>query len=146
MRIQRVAGNGGGDDNLHLTSDSPAIDRGDPVDYWIHEPVPHGQRINLGAYGNTTEATMSEAHTVQLIHPTQWEKFEVGQPVDIQYHTSGVSQLNLLARVNAGGPREGLWGDDQFQTVGQSLYFAHPIDITGVTNRARRSISVARRQ
>ena len=36
---------------------SPCIDAGDPnSDYWA-EPWPNGHRVNMGAYGNTTEAS-----------------------------------------------------------------------------------------
>ena len=36
---------------------SPAIDRGDPASDWSREESPNGSRINLGAYGNTSEAS-----------------------------------------------------------------------------------------
>jgi hypothetical protein len=38
---------------------SPCIDAGDPNMDWIAEPWPHGQRINVGAYGGTAQASMS---------------------------------------------------------------------------------------
>ncbi len=37
--------------------DSPAIDAGDPASPYANEPAPNGGRINLGAYGNTPEAS-----------------------------------------------------------------------------------------
>lgn len=43
--------------DFHLSSISTCIDAGDPNDDYSHEPTPNGGRINLGAYGNTTEAT-----------------------------------------------------------------------------------------
>ena len=36
---------------------SPAIDLGDPDADYANEPVPNGGRLNLGAYGNTAEAS-----------------------------------------------------------------------------------------
>ncbi len=36
---------------------SPCIDAGDPVSVWTNEPSPNGGRINMGAYGNTKEAS-----------------------------------------------------------------------------------------
>jgi hypothetical protein len=45
----------GGD--YHLTPCSPAIDAGDPTSDYSNEPFPNGNRIDMGAYGNTTEAT-----------------------------------------------------------------------------------------
>ena len=39
---------------------SPCIDAGDPRDDFSNEPEPNGGRINMGAYGNTKEASKSE--------------------------------------------------------------------------------------
>ncbi len=39
--------------------DSPAIDAGDPASSYASEPAPNGGRVNLGAYGNTAEASRS---------------------------------------------------------------------------------------
>jgi hypothetical protein len=38
---------------------SPCIDAGDPRTDWTVEPQPNGQRINVGAYGGTEEASRS---------------------------------------------------------------------------------------
>ena len=38
---------------------SPCVDAGDPNIYWGQELWPHGGRINMGAYGGTSEASMS---------------------------------------------------------------------------------------
>ncbi|MGD0784185.1 MAG: right-handed parallel beta-helix repeat-containing protein [Sedimentisphaerales bacterium] len=38
---------------------SPCIDAGDPNSDWTSELWPHGKRINMGAYGNTPQASMS---------------------------------------------------------------------------------------
>ena len=42
-------------DNTH----SPCIDTGDPNSLMGDEPDPHGNRINMGAYGGTDQASMS---------------------------------------------------------------------------------------
>lgn len=41
------------------TQHSPAIDAGDPASDYANEQAPNGKRINLGAYGNTAEASKS---------------------------------------------------------------------------------------
>jgi hypothetical protein len=38
---------------------SPCIDAGDPDSPVAQEPIPHGQRLNMGAYGGTAEASKS---------------------------------------------------------------------------------------
>lgn len=44
----------GGD--YHLKSASPAIDAGDPESDYANEPTPNCGRVNMGRYGNTSEA------------------------------------------------------------------------------------------
>ena len=42
---------------------SPCIDSGDIADSnWMSEPWPHGRRINIGAYGGTSQASMSNSN------------------------------------------------------------------------------------
>jgi hypothetical protein len=48
-------------DSVH----SPAIDAGDPASPFANEPAPHGGRINMGAYGNTAQA--SKADTLPML-------------------------------------------------------------------------------
>jgi len=58
------ADTGGGD--FHLQPTSPAIDAGDPTDDYSLEPTCDGNntRINMGAYGNTPEATCKQQAAV----------------------------------------------------------------------------------
>jgi hypothetical protein len=39
---------------------SPAINTGDPVSDFSNEPLPNGDRINMGAYGNTEQASKAD--------------------------------------------------------------------------------------
>ncbi len=43
--------------DVHLRPASPCIDAGNPARNYDLEPEPNGNRINMGAYGNTLEAT-----------------------------------------------------------------------------------------
>ncbi|MBL7117565.1 MAG: right-handed parallel beta-helix repeat-containing protein [Candidatus Syntrophoarchaeum sp.] len=76
-----------GNDDFHLQStagsyhdggwtadenDSPCIDAGDPTSSYDNEPEPNGNRINMGTYGNTNQASKSS---------TPWEDvlFDTGE-------------------------------------------------------------------
>lgn len=50
--------------DFHLTSGSPAIDAGDPLADFSQEPNHGGERINMGYYGNTAEATLATKEAV----------------------------------------------------------------------------------
>jgi hypothetical protein len=39
---------------------NPCIDAGDPMEEFTQEPLPNGSRVNMGAYGGTPRASMSE--------------------------------------------------------------------------------------
>jgi parallel beta-helix repeat protein len=46
--------------DFHLRRDSPCIDAGDPITSIGSEPLPNGGRINMGAYGGTPQASLSQ--------------------------------------------------------------------------------------
>jgi parallel beta-helix repeat protein len=73
------------------TAQSPAIDAGDPASDFSAEPAEHGGRINLGAYGNTAQASKSPAQLVQVLFPNGLEKFELGQAVTIIWRSHGLA-------------------------------------------------------
>jgi hypothetical protein len=66
---------------------SPCIDAGDPKAKVMNEPIPHGSRINIGAYGGTTEASLSPWQTLPL--PGQ---ATIHSPLDGQ-HTDDLSVM-----------------------------------------------------
>ncbi len=53
-------------DDYHLLPDSLCIDAGDPNLPYDNEPWPNGGRINMGAYGNTSQAARSRDGLVPL--------------------------------------------------------------------------------
>ncbi|MDZ7337718.1 MAG: FecR domain-containing protein [candidate division KSB1 bacterium] len=58
------------DYDYHLLPTSPCIDAGDPSDDYSLEPEPNGGRIDMGAYGNTAEATPSGLGAVLFLPDT----------------------------------------------------------------------------
>jgi hypothetical protein len=61
--LQSSAGRWDANANVWVTDDnnSPCIDAGDPCSDWTEELWPHGKRINMGAFGGTPQASMSES-------------------------------------------------------------------------------------
>jgi hypothetical protein len=47
--------------DLHLVGFQPTTDKGDPADAYGQEPQPNGARVNMGAFGNTAAAELSES-------------------------------------------------------------------------------------
>ena len=59
----------GQDDNFHLQNGSPGVAAGDPASDYSKQPAPSGGRINLGAYGDTPQATTTAGVGVLVIEP-----------------------------------------------------------------------------
>lgn len=59
--------------DYHLKSYSPCIDAGDPASPFSLEPQPNGGRIDMGAYGNTPEATPRSLDSDRDGLPDDWE-------------------------------------------------------------------------
>lgn len=55
------------DGDFHLYPQSPCIDAGDPNDDFSNEPLPNGGRINMGAFGNSPEATPISSDPIPVI-------------------------------------------------------------------------------
>ena len=72
--------------DYHLLPDSPCIDAGNPSLPWENEPSPNGARINMGAYGNTNEATRSRAD-LQFVGFNIINKTRIGRTI-FQYTLS----------------------------------------------------------
>ncbi len=96
------------DDDLHLrstggrwtasgwtndTATSPCIDAGDPAGDWALEPLPNGGRVNMGAYGNTPEASKTPLPATFVVagHPDEHDT-----PVSHGYGTNTVAAGTLI--------------------------------------------------
>lgn len=64
--------------DYHLRSWSPCIDAGDPASDFTNEPAPNGGRVNMGAYGNTSEAALKSADQDADALPDDWELYWFG--------------------------------------------------------------------
>jgi Ca2+-binding RTX toxin-like protein len=140
VRILEIAGDGGADDDFRPTIQSPAIDRGDPSSLYFNEPLPHGGRINLGAFGNTPQATSSPAQTIQVLSPGGLERWRVGQTRTIAWQTSGLTEQHSLLAINSGGGKQARWSSDTFRISGSSSSTTNAIDTSSLVDPAPASV------
>ncbi|MHC4616963.1 MAG: S8 family serine peptidase [Planctomycetota bacterium] len=81
--------------DYHLLPGSPAIDAGYPPSDYSGEPWPNGGRVNMGAYGNTAEATRSPADFDDLaLLCAHWLQYD--PLVDIAPGPTGDGIINFL--------------------------------------------------
>ncbi|NBB77971.1 MAG: LEPR-XLL domain-containing protein, partial [Verrucomicrobia bacterium] len=132
---------GGLDDNFRLAPSSPAVDAGDPLSYFLAELQPNGGRVNIGAYGNTIEATNSPVEVVQILTPNGFEKFQVGEDVGVEFRTWGLLDEQVLGLINVGGGTVDRWLAENFNTSGDSTSSrSNAVDVSGVANPAPESV------
>ena len=77
---------------------SPVIDRGDPASSFSNEPSPNGGYVNLGAYGNTSQASESNVPYVLITTPAGGETWPEGQTFSIDWRTeppSGTDNITI---------------------------------------------------
>jgi hypothetical protein len=109
--LQSTVGSYHGGGWLPDLAHSPCIDAGDPDDHFDMEPMPNGGRINMGAYGNTAEASLSTAMGVAAgsseiplefgLHPNYPNPFNATTVISFQL--SMVRFVNLAVYDVSGG-------------------------------------------
>ncbi len=106
------------------------------------EPTPNGGRINLGSDGGTAYATKSPQTLVQVLSPSGLEKFVVGQTVDLQWRSDGLSAVKPVLLINAGnGGAVGDYLANTDQTAGfNNGSFSNSVDVSGVTDPAPQAV------
>ena len=75
-------------------NESPVIDRGDPAVSFQNEPLPNGNFVNLGAYGNTVQASLSPSQYVIVTSPDGGEAWPEGQTFDIEWRSQDSNSPN----------------------------------------------------
>ena len=100
---------------------SPAVDTGDPGAAFADEPDPNGGRINIGAYGNTAEASLA---TDEISAVPRGEFGAVSQVSD----GSGAVSVSIVANHSTGADVQAKieWSDAQNGTY-QAATLAGPV-------------------
>jgi hypothetical protein len=70
--LQSTVGRWDGSAWVNDDATSPCIDAGDPASLYGNEPEPNGAQINIGCYGNTTQASKSTGGGIPDTTPPSW--------------------------------------------------------------------------
>ena len=93
-------------------NESPAIDRGATTDSFANEPAPNGGYVNIGAFGNTAQASLSRLQYLFVTRPTGGEVWPEQQTFSITWRfalapvggvtpPAGTVDINLLVVGNS---------------------------------------------
>ncbi len=128
-------GNFGADDNFRVADSSPTIDRGNPATFFGREPIPNGNRIDLGAYGNTALATSAAPELIQILSPNGLEKLEEGQSVTVRFQSAGLAPERIVAQLSSSNATSQDWSAGAaYRLVGSNNNTTANIDVSGVSN------------
>jgi len=94
FHLKSQAGRWNDTDWIKDNETSPCIDAGDPEDDYSNEPEPNGNRINIGAYGNTKEASKSPLTTTYL-PPTPKNQYTINTWAYINVTTNNEANCTL---------------------------------------------------
>ncbi|MCA9137633.1 MAG: right-handed parallel beta-helix repeat-containing protein, partial [Planctomycetales bacterium] len=135
--VDNVLGNE--DDDFHPLPGSPALNTGDPLAIYGAEPA-SGNVADLGAFGNDAEALASSAQRIQLVEPGTFQKIEIGQPVNVRWIASGLTNPAPVVLLDAGGSgvfdtTSGRWSAEAYRRgFSQTGSFTQSVDVSAVTN------------
>ncbi|AKB83101.1 cell surface protein [Methanosarcina barkeri 3] len=100
---------------------SPCIDAGYPLSDYSNEPEPNGNRINIGLYGNTGDASKSEISEIILpVANFSANKTEGKAPLTIQFTDSSENAASVSWDFNSDGVSDSVDRNPvyEFTTVG----------------------------
>jgi len=85
---------------------SPCADAGDPTSAYANEPAPNGYRVNMGAYGNTAEASKTYLPSAGTHHDFE----NAGSPYVLTQHDSAppASIVDGVLLLTQGGTKDQL--------------------------------------
>ncbi len=93
---------------------APGIDRGAPADPFANEPANNGGYVNIGAYGNTAQASRSPAQYMLVTNPNGGEAIPQESTYDIRWRSAGFGgNVAIEYSVAAGAPVWQMLADDQ---------------------------------
>ncbi len=128
----------------NLPDFSPLIDMGAPQTAWSNEPVPHGERRNIGLYGHTWQASRSDTNDwIQAITASDggllaggfyltWGYNNVRIPsgtivrVDYMAFDDGSENWIPITESVAIGQRQVWWQSDQLTAIGTEKFDSSP--------------------
>ena len=105
---------------------SPCIDKGSPSDSYYYEPLPHGYCVNMGAYGNTDQASGGIGPTAVVLFDVAARSTQRG--VLVQWRTGcepGLAGFRVLRRDGGGA----------FRPMGEALVACRGDGVTGARYR-----------
>ena len=123
---------------------SQAIDKGDPDADWSNEPPPNGGHVNIGAYGNTKEASLTsvgqpEVTSFEVLNPNDYARPEAHLRMGIASGsdyaatvtivcTQGGVEIGRYEQKNVHNGDEVVWLLPRFVDAGAALVYSYKVE------------------
>jgi hypothetical protein len=131
--LKSAAGRWTGNSWVFDTVTSPAIDAGSPKSDYSKEPAPNGNRINIGRYGNTAEASRSPSDEPIIVPEDRLVYDNRLREASPNANLGGSSFVDIGNLGGVGSYRDVMWFDlseynatDTITNATLSLYWYYP--------------------
>ena len=130
---------------------SQAIDKGDPDADWSNEPPPNGGHVNIGAYGNTKEASLTsvgqpEVTSFEVLNPNDYARPEAHLRMGIASGsdyaatvtivcTQGGVEIGRYEQKNVHNGDEVVWLLPRFVDAGAALVYSYKVEADGAETK-----------
>jgi parallel beta-helix repeat protein len=129
LRVLRVPGDTGADDDFSFADPSLVVDRGEFHLPAYTEQQPNGNRVDLGVHGDWSNSQTSPTPSVSL-EPLTTTRYQVGDVVPLRWSTEGFVSEVTAGAINAGGPQLGIWSDDFLVRIGEQRFHHEVPDLS----------------
>ena len=130
---------------------SQAIDKGDPDADWSNEPTPNGSHVNLGAYGNTKEASSTsvgqpEVTSFEVLNPNGYARPEAHLRTGISSGSDYAATVTIVCtqggvvigryeQKNVHNGDEVVWLLPRFVDAGAALVYSYTVEADGAETK-----------
>jgi parallel beta-helix repeat protein len=122
------------DNDFHVMPGAPGTDQGDPDSPFHEERIPNGNRVNIGAYGNSQGADQSPAQQIQVLSPNGLNKLIEGVPEEMTWMSAGLAPTSIVLQVSSGGLEVDGWTRDEFNQQTFNNIQSNPFGITTIVS------------
>ncbi|TVP79022.1 MAG: hypothetical protein EA353_07255, partial [Puniceicoccaceae bacterium] len=126
--------------DFRISPASPAFAGGDPETLWVYQTTPSGGRVEIGAFGGSSDAAAGDDYALSFLSPNDLSKLLQNEAAWIEFFTFGFTAGQSSQWFNAGTSHLGKWHSLNSDQGTSNVNNSNAIDLSGVLNPAPESV------